>query len=67
MDCAHHVARLNEACPLRLAWTNRAVGHSIVAYHETGSDGSQQPGEFDRFCPAGLSEKLLNALSRIHA
>src|ERR1700730_5735680 len=66
MDCAHHVARLNEACPLRLAWTNRAVGHSIVAYHETGSDESHspasgwypQPGEFDNLPCRTVREAL---------
>jgi hypothetical protein len=58
MGCAQHIARANEAGPLSLAWTSYAVGDSIVAYHQTGSDRRQQLREFEDLPSRTVGEAL---------
>ena len=47
MGCTQDIARVNEAWPLGLAWTNRAVGHRVVAYREPWPNGRQHSCEFE--------------------
>ena len=66
MERPQQTARVNEACPLSLVWTNGIVGHRIIADDETGSDGRQQLREFENL-PCRTVREALKTLLRIHA